>query len=453
MRRRYRGMYIAELLTKSLSLGELTFEYPEEAPFYIKDLKEIVDGRAGRNEAKVDLENPDDEVCRQDYVSTDDISVAETGDVIDSDDEDFPAYEIPESERNLKREDGDEGQKPVQSPHYIRDCLEDLNEQESYAKFEAAFGVLNSLIRSRALAYDEIAPVLVKRLIFLTDRYRTENFQERRLEMVVSCLVMSPQLVSVAADIMFSRSCSMFGRYLILEAITKAAAEISNSGDKSHFDVTLTSNEKSSPEPKFWQKIIEERVAAKTKYNAKNSKPQKLRKNNFCDLASSFFYPLAAIEQYREHLDLLNRDYNLLAKILFVLANIVCCAGNCAPSLRMSKTLNDYAFPLQRHKEAVVRQAVLYCYCSICTTLSAPVLVQFFSASELYGTKNAMCILKIQNSVLKISAKIKIDALVGWFHYARNTGETDPSVSCREMAKCASSIVADKISETEFSQL
>lgn len=39
----------------------------------------------------------------------------------------------------------------------------------------------------------------------------------------------------------------MFGRYLILEAITKAAAEISNSGDKSHFDVTLTSNEKSSP--------------------------------------------------------------------------------------------------------------------------------------------------------------------------------------------------------------
>lgn len=85
-----------------MSLGELTFEYPEEAPFYIKDLKEIVDGRAGRNEAKVDLENPDDEVCRQDYVSTDDISVAETGDVIDSDDEDFPAYEIPESERNLK---------------------------------------------------------------------------------------------------------------------------------------------------------------------------------------------------------------------------------------------------------------------------------------------------------------------------------------------------------------
>lgn len=35
----------------------------------------------------------------------------------------------------------------MQSPHYIRDCLEDLNEQESYAKFEAAFGVLNSLIR------------------------------------------------------------------------------------------------------------------------------------------------------------------------------------------------------------------------------------------------------------------------------------------------------------------
>lgn len=32
-------------------------------------------------------------------------------------------------------------------------------------------------------------------------------------------------------------------------------------------------------------------------------------------------------------------------------------------------------------------------------------------ASELYGTKNAMCILKIQNSVLKISAKIKIGIL------------------------------------------
>uniref|UniRef100_A0A0N5APS8 Telomere_reg-2 domain-containing protein n=1 Tax=Syphacia muris TaxID=451379 RepID=A0A0N5APS8_9BILA len=422
--RRYRGMFIAESLTKCLSLGQLSFEYPDEAGEDIKDLKFIVNYNLPLSEvSKSNKENSvifDKIDSTYQFENNDTIDAEVLDSQFDSDDDEFPTYEIPDTEKNpTASKEGIDSQKCLRPPHYIRDCMEDLNESENYAKFEAAFGALNSLIRKRAVAYDEIASELVRKLIFLTDRYKTDRFQERRLEMVTSCLVMSPQLVSVVVEIMFSRSCSMYGRYLILEAISKAASELSNSGYNEE-SIAEINKPKQNVAEKSWQSLIMERVAAKTKYFGKKKPVNRLRKNFFANYASSFFYSLSALEQYREHLDLLHRDYSLLAKILLVMSNIIYCAENCPATPRMARVLSDYLLPLQGHAESMVRQAVLYGYCSICFSLSPAVLLQFFN-----------------------------DDLPGWFQYSSNLGDSDPSSVCREMGTSVASLIAYKMKQVD----
>ncbi|VDO78514.1 unnamed protein product [Onchocerca flexuosa] len=66
---------------------------------------------------------------------------------IDSDDDDFPKYEIPAEELILKKEENDEDYRCVEVPYYVRDCIEMLNEQNDCAKFEAAFSALEPMIR------------------------------------------------------------------------------------------------------------------------------------------------------------------------------------------------------------------------------------------------------------------------------------------------------------------
>lgn len=45
------------------------------------------------------------------------------------------------------QEENDEDYHNVAVPCYIRDCIEGLNEQHDYAKFEAAFNALKPMIR------------------------------------------------------------------------------------------------------------------------------------------------------------------------------------------------------------------------------------------------------------------------------------------------------------------
>ncbi|VDO29550.1 unnamed protein product, partial [Onchocerca flexuosa] len=83
--------------------------------------------------------------------------------------------------------------------------------------------------RRRAVGYEQSAEELLCRLIDLSDRFKTEHFQEKRLQLIESCLVTSPYLGNVAIDIMFSRKCSMMNRYIILKALSDAASEYSSS--------------------------------------------------------------------------------------------------------------------------------------------------------------------------------------------------------------------------------
>ena len=94
---------ISEMLTKWLSQGDLHFEYPEEATTHLKDLQNIVDGEAF--EEKVDDSAPDveEETFRCDLSNLNASSQVESNEAVDSDDNEFPAYEIPIAEIDIRK--------------------------------------------------------------------------------------------------------------------------------------------------------------------------------------------------------------------------------------------------------------------------------------------------------------------------------------------------------------
>uniref|UniRef100_A0A158Q862 Telomere_reg-2 domain-containing protein n=1 Tax=Elaeophora elaphi TaxID=1147741 RepID=A0A158Q862_9BILA len=391
VRRRLRGMYIAEVFANWFSLGKLKFEYPSEANEFTGDLRKIVDDEYSVDMKAVKSDNEEKKVIQ--------LEVQDTGNVtneMDSDD-DFPEYEIPEEELILKREENNEDYRSVAVPHYIRDCIEGLNEQQDYAKFEAALNALNPMIRRRAVGYEQSAEELICRLINLCDHFKTEHFQEKRQQLIQSCLVTSPHLGHVAIDIMFSRRCSMTNRYAILKALSDAASEYSSP--------TEVAGNLGTGTPEKDRKVLKDgEPFSKTKRFVKA--PVMLRENRFTPIANSFFYPLTAIDQHREHLDLKGRDSELLSRILVCMAHLIKCSGSAPCTVKMSTTLAFILLPLRHNTNFAVREAILFCYASICLALSEEVLLQFYS-----------------------------EDLAGWLDYAAKLAEADPSADCREMAQ------------------
>ncbi|KAK5970668.1 hypothetical protein GCK32_013756, partial [Trichostrongylus colubriformis] len=124
---------------------------------------------------------------------------------VDSDDEDdFPAYEVPESEKNFEVvPDGAEPERKATAPYYIRDCYEQLSEKEKYEVFEAAFFALNEMIRRKAIGFVDIASSLAKKLVYLEDKFSTKDFENVRKQCLISCLVMRPEIAPKLARLIY----------------------------------------------------------------------------------------------------------------------------------------------------------------------------------------------------------------------------------------------------------
>ncbi|VBB33397.1 unnamed protein product [Acanthocheilonema viteae] len=398
-------MYVAEVLTKWFSVGDLKFEFPPEGSETIVDLKKIVEDEYG-----VDMEGAKSDNEEKEVIQLDIQGAGNDANKVDSDDDDFPEYEIPEEELDLKKDENDEDYCNVEVPYYIRDCIEGLSEQHDYAKFEAAFNALKPMIRRRAVGYEQSAEELLCRLIDLSDHFKTEHFQEKRIQLIQSCLVTSPHLGSIAIDIMFSRRCSMSNRYVILKALCNAAWEYS-----SPTQVAENLNTKLQ-ENKCSKGLNDRGLVPKTKRFMK-APVTVLKENRFTPMANSFFYPLTAIDQHREHLDLIGRDSELLSRILVCMGHLIRCSGTSPSTVKMASTLAYLLIPLRVNTNFAVRQAVLFCYASICASLSREVILQFYS-----------------------------DDIIDWMEYATRLAEADPSIECRGMAQIAVEMIALSIS-------
>ncbi|MCP9264858.1 hypothetical protein DINM_023030 [Dirofilaria immitis] len=327
IRRRLRGMFVSEVLTNWFSLGELKFEFPVEANEIMIDLKKIVD-----DEYNIDVK-PDKNGIEEKKV-----------------------IEL-ETQNVRNDEENDEEYRCVEIPYYIRDCIELLNEQNDCAKFEAAFNALKPMIRRRAVGYEQSAEELLCRLIDLSDRFKIEHFQEKRLQLIESCLVTSPYLGNVAIDVMFSRKCSMMNRYIVLKALSDAASEYSSpAGIVENPAIEIPKNG-GDVEGHVSLCDGDGKLISKTKLFVR-APITMLKENRFTPIANSFFYPLTAIDQHREHLDLIvRRDSELLSKILFCMAHLIKCSGTSPCTLRMCSTLAHLLIPLRHNTNFAVRQA------------------------------------------------------------------------------------------------
>lgn len=86
------------MLTNWFSWGELKFEFPAEVGEIVADLRKIVD-----SECDADVITAKSNSEKKEVIQLQVQSMASDADKVDSDDDDFPEYEIPDEELGLRK--------------------------------------------------------------------------------------------------------------------------------------------------------------------------------------------------------------------------------------------------------------------------------------------------------------------------------------------------------------
>uniref|UniRef100_A0A914VH47 Telomere length regulation protein conserved domain-containing protein n=1 Tax=Plectus sambesii TaxID=2011161 RepID=A0A914VH47_9BILA len=433
--RRQLGMFVAEVLTQWFAdpargdSAQLRFDYKDEDE-YLKELRAIVNANedVGANEPILDeldsawLEDGSVAApCETDEQRQQPLSEL-VDDAVDSDDDLVP-YEIPIDELSFTTGDTD---KRAKTPVYINDCFEQLLEDKDYSKFEAALFGVEALIRRRAVGFNDIAVRLCERLVFLEDRFSTKDFERHRQAALIACCANEPVAVSKFLCTQFyARNYTISQRLVILQTLASAAQELS-AVDRKDDDRSLSpSGELSvalSEALPIWRQVIDARIAKKTRHfrSVEVQVPTRTAKvNRFAAVCDHFFFPLLHAASGGAHLDLMGRDYMLLGRLLFTLGTVVHCAENCPRVLAMAKALADIVWPLRFHDERFIRQAALYCYCTIATSVPARLLALEFA-----------------------------DSVAEWVAWITAVADNDPSSECQALAKKTASLLASRLDDS-----
>ncbi|EYC07738.1 hypothetical protein Y032_0069g370 [Ancylostoma ceylanicum] len=332
---RQSGMFVGETFSTWMGGERLEFEYQNDS--WLQEMQGIRDGRIDEDKNSITVEQLEPVLDAVDMqMPTSSSSIANSQPVDSDDEEDFKAYDVPESERSVETLAADaELERTAPAPNYIRDCMEQLAEKEKYEVFEAAFFALDSMIRRKAVGFVDIAEQLVKKLVFLEDKFSTKKFEEIRKQCIISCLVMRPELAPKLGDIVFSRNCSFFHRYLILECFLAAAKELSEFQKESAKKIVEISKEEKE-NLNDWKSVVDARIRSHTRRFTTESKPEFTSSNRLAAVATLFFYPLLKTKT-EEHLELKGRDSPFLARLLFCVSDILQKAANAPTVVRMAK--------------------------------------------------------------------------------------------------------------------
>ncbi|PAV64032.1 hypothetical protein WR25_04943 isoform C [Diploscapter pachys] len=343
--------------------NSLKFEFQEDE--WYREMKSCIAEPTERPDLAVGdehLEHRESQEHHLQAVQNNSVNLQKVGlEDLDSDDE-FPQYEISEEERNVQTLKPDEiPEKKADSPVYLTDAMEQLNEKEKYEIFEAALFSLESLIRRKALGFEHLAENLAKKLALLENRFNTEKFEEVRLNAIIACLVMKPTVALSLEILLYSNDLAMCHRYLILTAFVQASKEL-NGELKSGVQINA-------------QKI--EEIAQEAVKTLKQERPTNQRANNFASVAQYFFYPLLET-QPGQHLDFYGADAQFLSRILLTASEILQTARFSPSIVKMSSHLSQKIALLRFHEDHCVRLSVMLCYTAICTVLSKEVFISVF---------------------------------------------------------------------------
>ncbi|XP_069840239.1 telomere length regulation protein TEL2 homolog [Dendropsophus ebraccatus] len=373
------GMVVAECLSRFMEPGSptLSFQYQEDEE--IKDLKSLLTHPAicainPTESAKVPSESSQSRIQPPKTDKPERETKAGTGSdsEVDSDD-DLTPYDM-SADIELKKS---------KVPAYIRDCIEVLL-SDDVEKLEVTMTSLSSVIRSNPSATKEVSTELVKILLHLDERPGVENFTQLRYAAMVSATVTDPVPVSrYLTGEFYTLNYSLRQRMDILDVLAAAAQELSETVNPKKAEAPKMTHDLQSPSSTYgdmksdgsidWRKIVEERIANKTRRFAKGqrSTTPASTPNRFHAAAGHFFFPL--IQNYDKPVvtfDLLGEDRLILGRLVHTLGILMHLALNSTVASQMGKALLEFVWVLRFHTDPFVRQGLLFCVSTI--LLSVP---------------------------------------------------------------------------------
>ncbi|KAG7160931.1 telomere length regulation protein TEL2-like [Homarus americanus] len=242
---------------------------------------------------------------------------------LDSDDDDYQPYDM----------SGDTPLLKVKEPSYSQEVLEYLIEDEA-EKVAAALKVSEKIVCQESKIMDsELALELTKVVLFLEDKYNTENFEENRSNTLTALTVSYPSECALyLAGEFYERNYNIKQRIDILQTLSTAALRLSGTDAIKMLDGSATVNK-------------DKRVVTR---------------NEMKNVAGCFFFPLVqGITEPRPYLDLLDSDRFLLCDLLKTLGLIVKVTGQCEITLKMAACLLELTWSLRVHGDSSVRGACL----------------------------------------------------------------------------------------------
>ncbi|XP_040212526.1 telomere length regulation protein TEL2 homolog isoform X2 [Rana temporaria] len=345
------GMVVAECLSQQIKHEgpSLSFQYGEDDD--IKDLKSLL------NPPCICPSDPPDNAKN----------------TTESDD-DLTPYDM-SADTELKKN---------KTPSYIRDCMEVLL-SDDVEKVEVTMSSLANLIRSNSAATKEVSTELAKILLHLDGSPGVENFTPLRFAAMVAVIVTDPVLVSqYLTGEFYSLNYSLRQRMDILDALASAAQELSDAttpiklvGPEAKAEDSLSARHPvvthQSEAPVDWRKVVEERIASKTKRFSKGQTraTPTPTPNRFHAVAGYFFFPL--IQNYDRPVvtfNLLGEDHLILGRLVHTLGILMHLAQHATVVSQMGKALLEFVWVLHFHSDPFVRQGLLFCVSTV--LLSVP---------------------------------------------------------------------------------
>lgn len=205
----------------------------------------------------------------------------------------------------------DEDQDEVETL-FLKDLIKKFNDEKQSSIIKLLSHTIK-LVRQKATFKLEIefySEELVSILIGLINKYEEPNFEELKINAIVSIIVVNPKVVPSVMNLLFTGDYSLQQRMVILSSISLSARELRGLEDdfieKPQFDFPTRKIEQrhqpqieeiSDSAPKI-EEIKEDKDlignGTVLRKSSKLTKPKNVTKpNNFAKLAPKFFYPLA----------------------------------------------------------------------------------------------------------------------------------------------------------------
>ncbi|CAJ0930213.1 unnamed protein product, partial [Mesorhabditis belari] len=301
---------------------------------------------------------------------------------LDSDDDlDFAAYQTPKEEL-LSNQLNQDLQSKHPPPSYLRECIEWLY-GDNREKWISAFVGLERFYRIHdhcGLSTSEIN--LLRKLIFLQDKFSYPGFNELRLKYISELIVLYPEFAFKAADYIFSAEGTMTTRYELLECIHTAAISLATKTKVIEKPKTTKQQQQNLP---VWRRIIDERVQAKTRYiGTRLTKEETFAinstQNRLTPILDYFTFPLLRTNAGGLHLDLLGNDYPLLACCTVTVCSIMQLGPGSMSMPRVCNQLSSVVDSFATRQEPYLCLAALVARTTIAKVLPRDNYIQEYSS-------------------------------------------------------------------------